>query len=276
MSKSDSVKTLALVRGDGEPDIIVTIRRHAAARHLSLRYYPVPRSRGASGFVLTLPPLVPVFMAKSFLTKQRDWMVRQINTSVQAQAQSTPNHGFIHGAIVPILGIDHEIVTNAILPSADLSPTARITSKIAIEKGKILVATSDHLAGDLITVTLKNRARQELQQRSDAMFARLREIRPDAARLGDRLSPIRLSDATSRWGSCSSNRVLRYHWRLIFAPPNLVEYIVAHEVAHLVEMNHSPKFWAVVHQLVGDHRPHRLWLKQNGRRLFSYGNADSA
>jgi predicted metal-dependent hydrolase len=100
--------------------------------------------------------------------------------------------------------------------------------------------------------------------------------------LGKPLPRISIADARSRWGSCRPPRTrgfgaecevgrIRYSWRLILAPYAVADYVAAHEVAHLVEANHSPQFWAVVKGLVGDHRPHRAWLREHGARLHAFG-----
>jgi len=86
--------------------------------------------------------------------------------------------------------------------------------------------------------------------------------------------PVRVSivDTRSRWGSCSPhNRSIRYSWRVVLAPPAVLDYLAAHEVAHLVHADHSPAYWAVVHRLVGDHRPFRAWLRAHGQALHAVG-----
>lgn len=87
------------------------------------------------------------------------------------------------------------------------------------------------------------------------------------ARLGRPPPPVRLTNARTRWGSCSSRSGIRLHWRLLHLPPALIDYVVAHEVAHLVEMNHSPRFWAVVETLCPDWRRARRQLRAAGQAL---------
>ncbi len=83
---------------------------------------------------------------------------------------------------------------------------------------------------------------------------------------------VSIVDTRSRWGSCSPhNRSIRYSWRVIMAPPAVADYLAAHEVAHLVHADHSPAYWAVVARLVGDHRPHRRWLRDHGAALHAVG-----
>lgn len=112
----------------------------------------------------------------------------------------------------------------------------------------------------------KRVARDTLQTRTDV---HLRSLGQDAGR-----GPVKMSiaDPKSRWGSCSPhNRSIRYSWRVVMAPPAVIDYLAAHEVAHLVHADHSPAYWAVVQRLIGDHRPHRKWLRDNGPALHAVG-----
>jgi predicted metal-dependent hydrolase len=109
-------------------------------------------------------------------------------------------------------------------------------------------------------------ARETLQTRTDV---HLRTLGQDAGR-----GPVKMSiaDPKSRWGSCSPhNRSIRYSWRVVMAPPAVIDYLAAHEVAHLVHADHSPAYWSVVQRLIGDHRPHRKWLRENGPTLHAVG-----
>jgi predicted metal-dependent hydrolase len=92
-----------------------------------------------------------------------------------------------------------------------------------------------------------------------------------AAHIGRTVARVNVRDTRSRWGSCSGQRNLSFSWRLILAPEPVLEYVVAHEVAHLAEMNHGPRFWAVVESLAPGSAGPRAWLKQNRNRLLAYG-----
>lgn len=84
------------------------------------------------------------------------------------------------------------------------------------------------------------------------------------------LPSIKIQDRKTAWGSCSSKSVLAFSWRLVFAPLEVAQYVAAHEVSHLLEMNHSSKFWDIVSTLCPRFKEHRSWLKNNGKLLFSY------
>ncbi|MFQ5347911.1 MAG: M48 family metallopeptidase, partial [Rhodothalassiaceae bacterium] len=90
-----------------------------------------------------------------------------------------------------------------------------------------------------------------------------------AERLAVAIGRIAIRDGRSRWGSCSRRGVLSFSWRLILAPPEVLGYVAAHEVVHLKEMNHGPRFWALLDSLIGDSRAPRRWLRENGAALFA-------
>jgi predicted metal-dependent hydrolase len=91
-----------------------------------------------------------------------------------------------------------------------------------------------------------------------------------AQRLGRRPAALVLRDTRSRWGSCSAQGVLMFSWRLAMAPPAVLDYVAAHEVAHLAEMNHSRAFWATVARLLPDHAAPRAWLRAEGGALHRW------
>ena len=108
----------------------------------------------------------------------------------------------------------------------------------------------------------KRVARDTLQTRTDVHLRTL----------GQRPVKMSIADPKSRWGSCSPhNRSIRYSWRVVMAPPAVIDYLAAHEVAHLVHADHSPAYWSGVQRLVGDHRPFRKWLRDNGPALHAVG-----
>jgi predicted metal-dependent hydrolase len=97
-----------------------------------------------------------------------------------------------------------------------------------------------------------------------------------AAALGAPMPRVAIMDAKARWGSCRPSRrgdagSIRYSWRLALAPFAVADYVAAHECAHLLELNHGPRFWALVKALVGDERAHRAWLRAEGARLHAFG-----
>ncbi len=113
---------------------------------------------------------------------------------------------------------------------------------------------------------LRREAKSDLEQAS----------RHFAERLGLAIKQVSIRDPSSRWGSCSTTGVLSYSWRLILAPPYVLDYLAAHEVAHLVEMNHSPRFWRLVDRLCPNVQRAKAWLDAHGTRVASLRSAACA
>jgi predicted metal-dependent hydrolase len=117
-----------------------------------------------------------------------------------------------------------------------------------------------------VILILKRRAAAVLSERTETY----------AAMLGAPMPTVTVADARGRWGSCRPGvkggaPAIRYSWRLALAPFEVADYVAAHECAHLLELNHGPRFWAHVQALVGDHRGHRAWLRAEGARLHAFG-----
>jgi predicted metal-dependent hydrolase len=216
----------------------VTLRRNARSCRLSLRIDP-----SGERLVVVAPPHVSERLILDFVQDKEDWVVRQL----ASQPQHVP---FADGVILPLLGEPHRILHR---------PDAR--RGVWAEDGAVHVSgQAEHLPRRL-TDWLKVRAREEIVTR----------VQTHAEALGVRPGRITLRDTRTRWGSCSHKGDLSFSWRLVLAPANIVNYVAAHEVAHLSVFDHSPKFWAVVARLVGDHEQAQSWLKQKGSGLHRYG-----
>ena len=220
----------------GEPPIEVKLRRSARARRLSLR---VSQLDGTVS--LTLPRRVPMREARAFLAERADW-VRGHLANTPAQVRLAP------GGEVLFAGRSHLLVAQG-------GRTARLGDGVII-----LPTSAPEKTGPRVAALFKTLARERLAEASTR----------HAAALGRAYSAITLRDTRSRWGSCSPEGRLMYSWRLVMAPPEVLDYVAAHEVAHLAEMNHSPAFWAHVARLMPEYRPHRAWLRKNGAILHAY------
>ena len=128
---------------------------------------------------------------------------------------------------------------------------------IRVEGDQLLIPGDPLAAGARVSAWLKVLARDRLA-RASTHYAGL---------VGRSYSSLALRDTRSRWGSCSPEGRLMYSWRLIMAPPAVLDYVAAHEVAHLVELNHSPAYWAVVSRICPDWQGHRSWLHDQGSAL---------
>jgi predicted metal-dependent hydrolase len=129
-----------------------------------------------------------------------------------------------------------------------------------IDNEVIRVSGRDEHAARRVLDFMKREARLILEHRS----------RDYASRIGAKVTRVAVRDPASRWGSCAVSGAISYSWRLIFAPDFVLDYVVAHEVAHLREMNHGPRFWKLVRQLAPDIETPQTWLRQHGIALHRY------
>ncbi len=223
----------------------VLFRRNAKARRIILRM-----NAKEEGLTLTVPPGTSHQEALNFAVSQSAWIAARL----KRQPQIIP---FEHGVEIPVRGIPHLIRH---LPNA--RGTARSeASHLPGEPPSLIVAGREEHLNRRLRDWLKAEARRDLVAAS-SKYARS---------MGLRYSRINMRDQSSRWGSCSSTGALSYSWRLIMAPSDVLDYVAAHEVAHLKEMNHSPRFWKLVETHCEHSKPSRHWLKTHGMALHQYG-----
>jgi predicted metal-dependent hydrolase len=236
-AKSKLIRTRELLAIDGA-DVTVTVRLNPRARRIVMRVDPV------SGEVtVTAPARAGQAAALAFARTEAAWIRRQL-------AVVPPRVVLRPGALVPFLGIVHRIRQAA---EKGPAPVWRVGDEIFV------AGQPAHVQRRLVDF-FKREARQAFEESALAF----------GAKLGIRPSRITVRDTASRWGSCSSARSLSFSWRLVLAPDFVREYVVAHEVAHLKEMNHGPRFWAHVDALTAHSRRARKWLRENGRNLLRY------
>ncbi|WCR12573.1 M48 family metallopeptidase [Paracoccus stylophorae] len=197
----------------------------------------VPRDGGDA--VLTLPPWAVLADGLAFAESRRDWLL-QATARRPAPLRAEP------GALLPVEGRARLLVEAA-------TRTARL-------EGENLLLPRNRPAGPVVQAFLKHLAHDRLRPACDSY----------AAVLGRPVRAISLRDTRSRWGSCTSQGRLMFSWRLAMAPPEVLDYVAAHEVAHLAHMDHSPRFWAAVADLMPGYGAHRAWLRLHGGDLMAW------
>lgn len=224
---------------DGQP-VALSVRRSRRARRLYLRVDPA--APADFPVELVLPRGVALAEGLRFARDMAGWVARRL----KALPATVP---FADGTPLEVGG-----ETLVIRHVGGRGPTRR-------EGGLLLVAGESEHVARRVRDWLKAHARAILAERSRAL----------AARIGKSVTSVRLGDPRSRWGSCSSDGGLAYSWRLILAPPFVLDYVVAHEVAHLAHPNHGPRFWRQAAELCGDTDTPRAWLNRHGPRLLRFG-----
>jgi len=222
----------------GDREVEIWLRRNRRSRRLILS---LEAADGA--FRLTLPQGASVAQGLEFAAQKRRWMLARLD-ELPARVPFTP------GAIVPFLGEPHLIVHE---------PLAR--RGVWRENGAIYACGFAEHVARRVADHLKSEARAMLLPRA---YDKARRIERPVARIG-------LRDPRTRWGSCSSDGTISLSWRLILAPEVVLDYVVAHEVAHLVHQDHSRAFWRLVVELTPSVAGPQRWLKTHGPELHRYG-----
>lgn len=214
------------------------IVENGRARRLTLRIEP-----GGRGLRITIPPGLAKGEVERFLLRQQRWLEQKLIKLPDKPEVRT-------GVKIPLRGVPHIVVHQ---------PTGRGTTTVGEHEGALaLLVYGDvqHLPRRVADF-LKREAKRDIE----ALVATHCET------IGKRAKTIRFRDTSSRWGSCTSDGALSFSWRIMMAPPQVINYLVAHEVAHLKEMNHGPGFWRLCEKLCPDTDRCKAWLKRNGNAL---------
>lgn len=205
----------------------------------------------AGEILVTAPSKRALPEAIAFARERADWIAGQLSDNLRGKP-------FLAGAVFPYRGIDHVIVSRG-------GPRSPVSIDDSVAPAVCVGGEAAHV-NRRVTDWLKNEARRELTSRADHYCERLDKKR----------GPIRIRDMRTRWGSCSSDGSLAFSWRLIMAPPRILDYVAAHECVHLVHMHHRPAFWRKLASLDVDAREAANWFDRNGQTLFAYGAAPKA
>ncbi len=217
----------------------VVLKHSNKAKRIGLRL-----SNNKNQVVVSLPRGTSAAHVNSLLKEARPWITKHL----KPKPSQIP---FNKDAAIPIFGQEY-----------------RITHKDSIRKSIWLEDTSKKI---IVHPAYSDPGYMESWLRHHAKSHLAKLTREYAQQIGQKANRVSVREVISRWGSCSSTGNISYSWRLIFAPIEVSNYVCAHEVSHLKEMSHSPKFWEAVHSLCPDFALHRQWLKKNGHTLFRFG-----
>lgn len=211
------------------------------ARHVSVRIDPTRREA-----IATAPSKRHLKHAAQFAAERAGWIAQELSRLPRGVSLAP-------GSFVPLRGVEHELVYKHGRKPAwieqDLLPRLVVQAPdVALFEGRVLRYLKDQARTDLID-----------------------RVATHAVTLGVKPERLQVKELRSRWGSCSVDGVLSFSWRLVLAPPFVLDYLAAHEVAHLREMNHSRRFWALVKKCMPDYEAGRDWLHENGSKLHAVG-----
>lgn len=226
----------------------IALRRNPRATRFTLRIRAATQE-----VVLTAPTRSRLADVRKFASEHAEW----IHSKLTLVPKTVP---FQHGSIVPVRGIDHQIVhlrtehglVSLERPKADSLPQRPFFLYVFGHEEHVERRTSDFL---------------KTLAKADIRLA----VKKHCSMLNIQPPPVTIRDTVSRWGSCSSTGGLNFSWRLIFAPAFILDYLAAHEVAHIREMNHSKRFWGIVEALCPETHSAEKWLDEHGASLHRYG-----
>jgi predicted metal-dependent hydrolase len=221
----------------------VALRRRPTAKRITLRV-----SNATGEVVLTIPERTDIGIAQRFADSHGNWIATRL-AKVPARVLVQP------GALVPLRGVPHRIV--------HWSNIRGTTQATIDQEGHPVIAVT----GELPHVARRVEEFLTAEARKDFAVA----VRRHTAQIGVAAKRITVRDTKSRWGSCSAKGALSFSWRLIMAPPFVLDYLAAHEVAHLRELNHSHRFWKLTRQLCPRTDEAEDWLKTYGSALHRIG-----
>jgi predicted metal-dependent hydrolase len=232
----DLLSPLSLMGGT----VPVRVSMHPRARRMALRIDPQ-----GEAVDLVLPPRSSLNRALAFFEANRPWLETHL-------AALPPRTDFAEGALVPVLGVPHRIRH---------MPQSHGQGPVWIEGDEILVSGDPVHLARRVRDYLRERAKRELSTRARQL----------AESIGRKVARVTVRDTRTRWGSCSASGNLAFSWRLVFAPEEVLDYVVAHEVAHLVHMNHGVRFWRLVEKMSPDCSRQRNWLNRHRAHLLRIG-----
>jgi predicted metal-dependent hydrolase len=222
---------------NGEP-VTLAFKRNARCKRMVLRL-----TSDGSGVAITLPQRASLAEALRFAENSKPWISKTMSGRAAVVA-------FGEGNVISYLGVPHKIH----------APGGK-RGVVSCENSTIIVPGDHAHVPRRLRDWLKVQAQRELLKASQNY----------ATAMGVKYRKLTLRDQTTRWGSCSSGGDLSYSWRLILAPMHVLDYVAAHEVAHLKEMNHGPRFWRLVITHCKNAKESRRWLRLYGRELHRYG-----
>lgn len=231
-------RTAPLTLDIGTREVQIALQRNTRARRLTLRL-----SRDGEGAVMTVPNRVSRAEALRFAERSAEWLKAQL-------ARKPDRVAVVDGATIMLRGVPHT-----------LKLTGKLRGTVGVEGTTLLLPGQTPHCERRLVEWLKAQAKHDLEKASSRY----------AAAMETHYSSLVVRDQKSRWGSCTAQGKLSYSWRLIMAPPEILDYVAAHEVAHLREMNHGPRFWRLVLFHCKETRQAKDWLKRHGRDLHRFG-----
>ncbi len=243
-------------------------KRSARRRTVTITVHP------EQGVVVHTPPAYSQTGVEKFLKEKSAWIAKHLRR-MESDRAKRPRFRWVDGHPFPFRGRDYPL---RLVPNSERDAVRLAEGHLVVEM------TRDPGANGFLAASLAepvNTAQPISNAEQDAVAEQVRGWFREQARLvimarvaffqrtiGVQPTRIRIRSQKRRWGSCSQRGSLNFNWCLILAPPEVMDYVIVHELCHLIEMNHSPRFWKLVAQVVPEHEERKAWLRENGEVLM--------
>ncbi|MGE3075059.1 MAG: M48 family metallopeptidase [Dehalococcoidia bacterium] len=211
------------------------------------------RVSAESGVRVAVPMATSEAFIRDLVAKRSSWILKRLAAEASAVA---PARRFVSGETLPYLGEEHPLLV-------ETSTSRRVAFEFIGDAFRLFVPP--FLEGEARETVLRRAVLKWYREQSESAVTRSATLWSAEMHLSPKAVLVR--DQRRRWGSCGPDGTLRFNWRLVLAPPAILDFVVVHELAHLAQRNHSPAFWGVVEKYLPDHKSRRKWLRENGTRL---------
>lgn len=222
-----------------------THRVNSRARRISLKL------NQAGEIIVVSPRFTPQWLIRQFVASQANWISEQ-----QQKLQNSRERLLANTHDILLFGTPYALITRFV---TDQPPGVYVSGQQLIINPYDAGHTTPTQCSQQLTRFLKKSARTYLEPKTASL----------AQRMSVSYEKLQLREQSSRWGSCSHQGTLSLNWRLVHCPTEVIDYVVVHELAHLVHFDHSRKFWSLVEQHDSEFRSHRAWLKRHGSTILS-------
>lgn len=232
----------------GELIIQYIIKKSVRAKHIRITV-------AKDGVVITVPAFLSEKKAISFVEQKKEWIAQKVD-NLGGFTSERNTLQFTDGEELPFQGEKFKL---------RVVESDRKRTSVQLKGDCFWVHINRGITADFRTTEIKRRLEQLYKDLArEAVIERVDFFK---LQLGVDYNQIRFKEQKSRWGSCSKKCNLNFNWKLVMAPPDVIDYVVVHELCHLLHMNHSQDFWQCVEGILPNYRDSRLWLKKNGWKL---------
>lgn len=233
----------------GTTIISYSIRRSQRAKYVSLSF-------GTDGVQVVAPIAMIERDIITLVEKRQQWIFNRLERYRKRLMQIPAKREFVNGEMLLFMGVNYPL---------NVQEHKGSYTNIKLTDGQILVTINEDIPIEKRREEIRRKLEQWYIKKAKQLITERLELFSD--KIGVKINTVRFKNQKTRWGSCSQKGNLNFNWKLVMAPMVIIDYVIVHELCHIKQMNHSPKFWLLVGTQVSDYQKMRKWLKDNGSKL---------